>query len=99
MLAGVGTAPPSVIEYLARHAPTQQIYYTENTLDYFLSLMRRRELDLVVCLLESVVLTAGFTFTELYSDEILVVAPKNHPLHRQSHITWCGAAAWLWIMP
>jgi len=37
--------------------------------------------------------------TELYSDEILVVAPNNHPLHRHSHVTWRDAAAWPWIMP
>ncbi|BCQ29585.1 hypothetical protein NK8_77750 (plasmid) [Caballeronia sp. NK8] len=73
--------------------------YTENTLDHLLPLMQRRELDMVVCRLESVVLTAGFTVTELYSDEILVVAPKNHPLHRHSHVTWRDAAAWPWIMP
>lgn len=71
---------PGVIEYLARHAPTQQINYSENTLDYQLSLMQRRELDMVVCRLEPAVLTSGFTVTELYSDEILVVAPKDHPL-------------------
>ncbi|WP_238287900.1 LysR substrate-binding domain-containing protein [Caballeronia novacaledonica] len=37
--------------------------------------------------------------SELYSDEILVVAPNNHPLHRHSHVTWRDAAAWPWIMP
>ncbi|GJH08518.1 hypothetical protein CBA19CS11_06790 [Caballeronia novacaledonica] len=52
---------PGVIEYLASHAPTQQINYTENTLDHLLPLMQRRELDMVVCRLESLVLTAGYT--------------------------------------
>lgn len=90
---------PGVIEYLARHAPTQQINYSENTLDHLLPLMQRRELDLLVCRLESVVLTAGFSVTELYSDEILVVAPQDHPLHRHSRVTWRDVAAWPWIMP
>ncbi|HKR41478.1 MAG TPA: LysR substrate-binding domain-containing protein [Paraburkholderia sp.] len=90
---------PGAIEYLATHAPAQQINYSENTLDYLLPLMQRRELDMVVCRLEPAVLTAGFTITELYSDEILVVAPKDHPLHRHSRVTWRDAAAWPWIMP
>lgn len=90
---------PGVIEYLATHAPTQQINYSESTLDYLLPLMQRRELDMVVCRLEPAVLTAGFTVTELYSDEILVVAPKEHPLHRHTRVTWRDAAAWPWIMP
>ncbi|BBQ00744.1 hypothetical protein BSFA1_58720 [Burkholderia sp. SFA1] len=90
---------PGVVEYLAKHAPTQQINYTENTLDHLLPLMQRRELDMVVCRLEPAVLTAGFSVTELYSDEILVVAPKHHPLHRHSRVTWRDAAAWPWIVP
>ncbi|WP_434664940.1 LysR substrate-binding domain-containing protein [Paraburkholderia sp. A3BS-1L] len=90
---------PGVIEHLARHAPAQQINFSENTLDFLLPLMQRRELDIIVCRLESPALTSGFTVTELYSDEILVVAPKNHPLHRRSRITWRDAAAWPWIMP
>jgi DNA-binding transcriptional LysR family regulator len=90
---------PGVIEHLARHAPTQQINFSENTLDFLLPLIQRRELDIIVCRLESPALTSGFTVTELYSDEILVVAPQNHPLHRRSCITWRDAAAWPWIMP
>ncbi|NML34182.1 LysR family transcriptional regulator [Paraburkholderia antibiotica] len=90
---------PGVIEYLSRLAPTQQINFSEDTLDHLLPLMQRRELDMLVCRLEPVALTSGFTVTELYNDEILVVAPKLHPLHRRSRITWRDAAAYPWIMP
>ena len=90
---------PGVIEHLTRFAPTQQINFSENTLDYLLPLMRRGELDMIVCRLEPAALTSGFTVTALYSDEILVVAPKEHPLHRHSRVTWRDAAAWPWIMP
>jgi DNA-binding transcriptional LysR family regulator len=90
---------PGAIEQLSQLAPGQQINLSENTLDYLLPLMQRRELDMVVCRLEPVALTSGFTVTELYSDEILVVASKDHPLHRRSRVTWRDAAAWPWIMP
>ncbi|WP_168991479.1 LysR substrate-binding domain-containing protein [Paraburkholderia sp. UYCP14C] len=90
---------PGVIEHLARVAPTQQINYTENTLDYLLPLLQRRELDMLVCRLEPAALTAGFTVTELYSQEIVIVAPKDHPLHRRSRLTWRDAATYPWIMP
>jgi DNA-binding transcriptional LysR family regulator len=90
---------PGAIEHLAMSAPAQQINYSENTLDNLLPLMQRRELDMVVCRLEAAALTSGFTVTELYSDEILVVAPKEHPLHRRSRVTWRDAAAYPWIMP
>ncbi len=90
---------PGAIEHLSRLAPIQQINSLENTLDYLLALMQRRELDIVVCRLEPGALTSGFTVTELYSDEILVVAPKDHPLHRRSRVAWQDAAAWPWIMP
>ena len=89
----------TLIEHLARQAPTQRFDFTENTLDYLLPLMQRRELDMIVCRLESPALTSGFTLTELYSDEILVVAPEGHPLNRRSRVTWRDAAAWPWIMP
>jgi DNA-binding transcriptional LysR family regulator len=90
---------PGALEYLARLAPTQQINYTENTLDYLLPLLQRRELDMLVCRLEPAALTAGFTVTELLHQEIVIVAPKNHPLHRRSRVTWRDAAAYPWIMP
>jgi DNA-binding transcriptional LysR family regulator len=90
---------PGVIEHLSRLAPTLQINLMENTLDNLLPLMQRRELDMVVCRLESAALTSGFQVTELYSDEILVVAPRTHPLHRRSRVTWRDAAAYPWIMP
>ncbi|WP_156992234.1 type 2 periplasmic-binding domain-containing protein [Paraburkholderia oxyphila] len=49
-------------------------------LDDLLPLMQRRELEMVVCRLEPAELTSGFTVTQLHSVEILVVAPKDHPL-------------------
>jgi DNA-binding transcriptional LysR family regulator len=90
---------PGVIEHLSRFTPSLQINYVENTLDYLLPLLHRRELDMLVCRLDAVALTSGFEVTELYSDEIVIVAPKDHPLQRASRVTWRDASAYEWIMP
>ncbi len=90
---------PGVIEHLSRLAPTLQINFSENTLDYLLPLMQRRELDMVVCRLDATALTSGFSVTELYSDEIVIVAPKDHPLQQLSRVTWRDASTYPWIMP
>ena len=87
------------LAWLHQHDMPIQLNVRVNTLDHLLPQAQRRELDLLVCWLETTALAAGLHVEELLREEMVVVAGKHHPLHKRSRVSWAEAAAFPWIAP
>ena len=102
---GIGVLPgmalvmiPDMLEYLGKHGKPLQIRLHENTLDWLLPQLQRRELDVVICRLDAPAMNSGLAIEPLYDEQVRVFCSVDHPLCGRDTVSWQEAARHPWLM-
>lgn len=100
ILPGLGAAlMPGAVAWLEARQLQLEVALRENTLDALLPDLREHRLDMLVARLDRTALSAGVQVQPLFHETACVMAPVNHPLHRQAEVSWHELAVQPWILP
>lgn len=89
--------PKAIMRFLEEN---QNVYIEikEDTMDSLIEHLKQGELDLIVGRLDSYTPQERIQSELLYRDPICIVANRNHPLSKQTHISWDDLAQYEWIV-
>tara|TARA_R110000751_G_scaffold234229_3_gene335556 strand:+ start:180575 stop:181468 length:894 start_codon:yes stop_codon:yes gene_type:complete len=93
------TLLPSTIALFKRSTPQANVSVSEGHFVELLPQLQAGALDLVIARIWQPQELAGIDQMALFSEPVVVVAGRNHPLAQGSHVEWADVASYPWILP
>lgn len=93
------TLLPSTIALFKRSTPQANVSVSEGHFVELLPQLQAGALDLVIARIWQPQELAGIDQMALFSEPVVVVAGRNHPLAQGGHVEWADVASYPWILP
>ncbi|GHA62796.1 pca operon transcription factor PcaQ [Amylibacter ulvae] len=93
------TLMPGTIELFKRSTPQANVSVSEGHFVELLPQLEAGALDLVIARIWQPQELAGIDQMALFSEPIVVVAGRNHPLSQGGDVTWTDVTTYPWILP
>lgn len=93
------TLLPGTIALFKRSTPQANVSVTEGHFVELLPQLEAGTLDLLIARIWQPQELAGIDQMTLFSEPVVVVAGRNHPLAQTGTVTWADVASYPWILP
>ena len=93
------TLLPGTIALFKRSTPQANVSVSEGHFVELLPQLEAGALDLVIARVWQPQELAGIDQMALFSEPVVVVAGRNHPLAQAGYVTWAEVASYPWILP